>query len=155
MVLEGDCLSKSSLIWCSGVLVPCRLVGRCQRFGETYCLQLQGWRTETLVSTYESTQRLNPEEHRPQRSVNLKSHRSVVYFFTVNLKRIMTNHCFGVKHNVNSNLEVKKLCYYDIAVYLCTLYQIYLENGIGVKIPRQTGTSMAHFIIIILKAQDL
>jgi hypothetical protein len=24
------------------VLVPCRLVGRCQRFGETYCLHLQG-----------------------------------------------------------------------------------------------------------------
>jgi hypothetical protein len=25
-------------------LAPCRLVGRCQRFGETYCLHLQGWR---------------------------------------------------------------------------------------------------------------
>jgi hypothetical protein len=25
------------------VLVPCRLVGTCQRFGETYCLHLQGW----------------------------------------------------------------------------------------------------------------
>jgi hypothetical protein len=24
------------------VLAPCRLVGRCQRFGETYCLHLQG-----------------------------------------------------------------------------------------------------------------
>jgi hypothetical protein len=24
-------------------LVLCRLIGRCQRFGETYCLHLQGW----------------------------------------------------------------------------------------------------------------
>jgi hypothetical protein len=55
------------------VLAPCRLVGRCQRFGEIYCLHLQPWWwrqyvcsalkietvcfSETLVSTYESTQR--------------------------------------------------------------------------------------------------
>jgi hypothetical protein len=25
------------------VSVPCRFVGRCQRFGEIYCLHLQGW----------------------------------------------------------------------------------------------------------------
>jgi hypothetical protein len=25
-------------------LAPCRLVGRCQRFGVTYCFHLQGWR---------------------------------------------------------------------------------------------------------------
>jgi hypothetical protein len=29
------------LFW---VLAPCRLVGRCQRFGETYCFHLQSWR---------------------------------------------------------------------------------------------------------------
>jgi hypothetical protein len=25
------------------VLVPCGLIGRCQHFGETYCLHLEGW----------------------------------------------------------------------------------------------------------------
>jgi hypothetical protein len=56
------------------ILAPCILVGRCQRFGETYCLHLQGWNgnagkwkdlcrewtsqrrfAEMLASTYEST----------------------------------------------------------------------------------------------------
>jgi hypothetical protein len=32
------------------VLTPCRLVARCQRFGETYCLHLQGWRLRQYVS---------------------------------------------------------------------------------------------------------
>jgi hypothetical protein len=32
------------------VLAPCRLVGKCQRFGETYCLHLQPWRWRQYVS---------------------------------------------------------------------------------------------------------
>jgi hypothetical protein len=54
------------------VLAPCRLVGRWQRFEETYCLHLQTW---TLTSTDESTRRQNPEErnHDPHRHENLKS----------------------------------------------------------------------------------
>jgi hypothetical protein len=32
------------------ILAPCRLVGRCQRFGEIYCPHLQGWRWQ-YVST--------------------------------------------------------------------------------------------------------
>jgi hypothetical protein len=31
-------------------LEPCRLVGRYQRFGETYCIHLQGWRSRQYVS---------------------------------------------------------------------------------------------------------
>jgi hypothetical protein len=34
------------LLW---VVTPCRLVGRCQRFGETYCLHLQGCRWRQYV----------------------------------------------------------------------------------------------------------
>jgi hypothetical protein len=56
------------LFW---VLVPCRLVGRCQSFGGTYCLHLQ------MKSTDESTRRQNPEEqhhhHHHHRRENLKS----------------------------------------------------------------------------------
>jgi hypothetical protein len=55
---------------------PCRLVGRCQRFGETYCLHLQGWSgiatvcfSETLASADESTQRQNPGHHHQKRYV--------------------------------------------------------------------------------------
>jgi hypothetical protein len=36
----SHCLSKL-VFW---VVTPCRLVGRYQRFGGTYCLHLQGWR---------------------------------------------------------------------------------------------------------------
>jgi hypothetical protein len=39
----GVCDAMFSLMMFFWVLVPCRLVGRCQRFGETYCLHLQGW----------------------------------------------------------------------------------------------------------------
>jgi hypothetical protein len=64
------------------VLAPCRLVGRCQRFGGTYCLHLQGWScnaplpsfanstlkmeivsfSEMLAPTDECARRKNPEE---------------------------------------------------------------------------------------------
>jgi hypothetical protein len=56
--------------WCSG-LWPCRPIGRYQCFEDTYCLHLQDWSpvlkmesvcfSETLVSTYKSTQRHDPE----------------------------------------------------------------------------------------------
>jgi hypothetical protein len=60
------------------VMAPCRLVGRCQRFGGTYCLNLQpldvlslssGLKMETVcfsemvASTDKSAWRQNPEEH--------------------------------------------------------------------------------------------
>jgi hypothetical protein len=53
------------------VVTPCGLVGRYQRFGETYCLLLQGL---TFVSTCKSTRRYNPEDqHRYlHRRENLK-----------------------------------------------------------------------------------
>jgi hypothetical protein len=59
-----------TLFW---VLASCRLVGRCQRFGETYCLILSSTLkmetvcfSETLSSTDESTRRQNPEHHHQQ-----------------------------------------------------------------------------------------
>jgi hypothetical protein len=53
-------------------LAPCRLVGRCQRFVETYTLHLQGCLSETMTST----RRQNPEEHHhPHRRENLTSHK--------------------------------------------------------------------------------
>jgi hypothetical protein len=54
-----------SIILFLRVLAPCRLVGRWQHFGETYCLHLQGWSGE---STDESTRRQNPEKlHRHEK----------------------------------------------------------------------------------------
>jgi hypothetical protein len=60
------------------VLVPCRLVGTCQRFGETCCLHLQGWcweawvlialvmeaasTSETSVNFNQTTRCYNPED---------------------------------------------------------------------------------------------
>jgi hypothetical protein len=47
------------------IVTPCGLVGRYQRFGGTYCLHLQVFSpkavcsSQTLVSTYKSTQHFN------------------------------------------------------------------------------------------------
>jgi hypothetical protein len=71
------------------VLAPCRLVDRCQRFGEKY---ISIFRAEvkmetvcfskTLASTDESTRRQNPKEHHhPHRRENLKSY--IVSSFTI------------------------------------------------------------------------
>jgi hypothetical protein len=68
-------------------LTPCRLVGRYQRFGGTYCLHLQGWRIffyETMVSVHESTWGHDPEEQNRhfRRRENLKFYsgvRCVIY----------------------------------------------------------------------------
>jgi hypothetical protein len=38
---------KMMFFW---VLAPCRLIGRCRPFGETYCLHLQGWRWKTQTN---------------------------------------------------------------------------------------------------------
>jgi hypothetical protein len=61
------------------VFTPCRIAGRCQHFGETYCLHLllddrDSMFLRTLTATYESRRRENPEEHHHRRSENLKSH---------------------------------------------------------------------------------
>jgi hypothetical protein len=40
------------LFW---VVTSCGLVGKYQRFGETYCLQLQGWRWRQYVGSYHNT----------------------------------------------------------------------------------------------------
>jgi hypothetical protein len=68
---------KMMMFW---VVAPCRLVGRYHRFGgmkmETVCF------SETLVSTYESTRRHNPEQqHHHCRGLSrnkLKGQNSVV-----------------------------------------------------------------------------
>jgi hypothetical protein len=41
-----------SVFW---IIMLCGFVGRCQRFGETSCLRLQGCSSETLVFAYKST----------------------------------------------------------------------------------------------------
>jgi hypothetical protein len=41
-------------------------VGRYHRFGETFCLHLQGWRCSMLVSTYKITWRHNTEDQHLQ-----------------------------------------------------------------------------------------
>jgi hypothetical protein len=61
------------------VLVLCRLVGRCQRFGETSSglMMKTVCFFKTLASTDESTRRQNPEEHHhPHHRENLKSHKN-------------------------------------------------------------------------------
>jgi hypothetical protein len=65
------------LFW---VLVLCRLADRCQRFGETYCLHLQGWSEagngmflRNFASICESTGRQNPEQqHNVKHNVSYK-----------------------------------------------------------------------------------
>jgi hypothetical protein len=63
------------------VLTPCRLVGRCQRFGGTYYLCLQGQRQfgdsmfiRNVGINLESTRRQNPKEDHCHRRENLSSH---------------------------------------------------------------------------------
>jgi hypothetical protein len=73
-----------------GVLAPCRLVGRCHRFGKTYCLHLQCRRLEfvsllmeaastceTSVVLYRTALRNIPQDSHlhTRRRENLKSHR--------------------------------------------------------------------------------
>jgi hypothetical protein len=38
------------------VVMQCRLVGRCQFFGETYCLHLQGWSPSNYLWDYTTSQ---------------------------------------------------------------------------------------------------
>jgi hypothetical protein len=38
------------------VVMQCRLVGRCQCFGETYCLHLQGWSPGNYLRDYATSQ---------------------------------------------------------------------------------------------------
>jgi hypothetical protein len=70
------------LFW---ILAPYRLVGICQRFGETssglkpfspsYMMMETVYFFETLTSTYESTRHQSPEQHHhPHRRENLKSY---------------------------------------------------------------------------------
>jgi hypothetical protein len=63
MIFEGHKATKMSMFvfW---FVTPYGLVGRYQRFGETYCLRLQGDSMFLRSAyTYESTQRCNPEKH--------------------------------------------------------------------------------------------
>jgi hypothetical protein len=48
------------------VLELCRLVGRCQRFGETYCFHLQDW------SAKDRDRRQNSEERNHRERPNLR-----------------------------------------------------------------------------------
>jgi hypothetical protein len=70
------------------VLASCRLVGRCQRFGDTYCLHIQGWSGDAgkwwdVIGLEEGkasfpTRRQNPEQHHsPHRRENLEVPRIV------------------------------------------------------------------------------
>jgi hypothetical protein len=71
------------LFW---VLAPCRLVGRCQRFGESSALKMETvCFSETLASTNESTRRQDPEDHHhhPHRRENLKSHNYLLVWHLV------------------------------------------------------------------------
>jgi hypothetical protein len=56
---------KMTMLLLFWVMTPCGLVSRYQRFGETYCLHLQGF-------SYESTRRHNPEEQYCQNSMKFK-----------------------------------------------------------------------------------
>jgi hypothetical protein len=48
------------------VMIPCRLVGGCQRFGGIYCLRLQeegcSISHKVLVTSYQTTRRHEPED---------------------------------------------------------------------------------------------
>jgi hypothetical protein len=44
LVLQNTRRAEHFLMLFFWVLAPRRLIGRCQRFGETYCFHLQGWR---------------------------------------------------------------------------------------------------------------
>jgi hypothetical protein len=43
------------------VLAPCRLVGRCHRFGETYCIHFQGYTTQKPRRTSSSSPLWKPQ----------------------------------------------------------------------------------------------
>jgi hypothetical protein len=67
------------------VITPCKLVGRYQRFGEIYWLSPalkteSGCFSKTLVSTYESTQRHNPEGQH-NFSANVFRNEMLIYVF--------------------------------------------------------------------------
>jgi hypothetical protein len=34
--------AERTMVWFFWIMAPCRLVGRCRSFGETYCLHLHG-----------------------------------------------------------------------------------------------------------------
>jgi hypothetical protein len=51
-----------------GAIMLCELVGKYQRFGETYCLHLQGCSSETMVSTYNSSRRYNKADRQRHKS---------------------------------------------------------------------------------------
>jgi hypothetical protein len=60
--------SSYSMLLLFRVLTPCRPLGTCQRFGETYCLHLQDCRWRQNPDHH------NRHHHRPPRRKNLKSH---------------------------------------------------------------------------------
>jgi hypothetical protein len=56
------------------VVTPCGRVGRYRRFGGTYCLKMETvCSSQTLVSTFKSTRRHNPEDKHFKGCENLKS----------------------------------------------------------------------------------
>jgi hypothetical protein len=55
-------------------LTPCGLVGGYQRFRASALKMETVFFSETLVSTYKSTRRLNPEHHHPHRREDFKSY---------------------------------------------------------------------------------
>jgi hypothetical protein len=123
------------------VLAPCRLAGRCQRFGETLHLQLWRWRqfvspkrwhlpaslkilspssalkmetvrvSETLASTGESTRRQNPEDHHHPHRRENLISRTLDLTYIVHMLSLYTYYC-------NMLLETSK----PIEVYLVSFY---------------------------------
>jgi hypothetical protein len=98
------------------VLTSCRLAGRYQRFGEIYCLHLQGSMetfSETLVSTSESARRQNPAERHPHRRENLLTFQMME---TVSSSETSVNICQTTRCNIpedshlHTRLENLKSC---------------------------------------------
>jgi hypothetical protein len=64
--LQTNFILMMMLFW---VLAPCRIVGRCESFGETYCLHFQGWKWEQYDS---------PKRHLPTSLHGAKTQKNII-----------------------------------------------------------------------------
>jgi hypothetical protein len=106
------------------VLVPCRLVGRCHRFGEKYCLHRQGWsaiinsQSKPILFVDTSIIIYHPESDYFQNSINdafaglnrwFKANELTLNFDKTNFIKFATNNKTCISLNIgydNKTIEI-------------------------------------------------